>query len=306
MKIINFTVLENCELSTDVVVETTGSDDFIKIKFLLHASLNGKQHKIEIKTPTIKKYVFPLKEVIMLEEPNYIEFIVKTDLFVENGIYFIGYKNEDGGPLDYGKVIVKNSTTVPQFLIPRYLPIENVNWDALKVVSLLEDVVDVYYENETGKLYYVKKDGEELVFNVLVEKIEEIEETLETFVVKNDTITGATKPKITYDEKGLVTAGEDLTADDIPELAQSKITNLSTDLENKVVKNDTITGATKPKITYDEKGLVTAGEDLTADDIPALAISKITDLSTTLSSIDSDITTLENTVAGIEDLLEAI
>ena len=254
MKIINFTVLENCELSTDVVVETTGSDDFIKIKFLLHASLNGKQHKIEIKTPTIKKYVFPLKEVIVSEEPNYIEFIVKTDLFVENGIYFIGYKNEDGGPLDYGKVIVKNSTTVPQFLIPRYLPIENVNWDALKVVSLLEDVVDVYYEKETGKLYYVKKDGEELVFNVLVEKIEEIEETLETFVVKNDTITGATKPKI----------------------------------------------------TYDEKGLVTAGEDLTADDIPALAISKITDLSTTLSSIDSDITALENTVAGIEDLLEAI
>lgn len=178
MKIINFTVLENCELSTAVVVETTGSDDYIKIKFLLHASLNGKQHKIEIKTPTIKKYVFPLKEVIMVEEPNYIEFIVKTDLFVENGIYFIGYKNEDGGPLDYGKVIVKNSTTVPQFLIPRYLPIENVNWDELKVVSLLEDVVDVYYENETGKLYYVKKDGEELVFNVLVEKIAGIEEII--------------------------------------------------------------------------------------------------------------------------------
>lgn len=179
MKIINFTVLDNCELSTAVVVETTGSDDYIKIKFLLHSSLYGKQHKIEIKTPTIKKYVFPLKEVFESDvKPNYIEFIVKTDLFVENGIYFIGYKNEDGGPLDYGKVIVKNSTTVPQFLIPRYLPIENVNWDALKVVSLLEDVVDVYYEKETGKLYYVKKDGEELVFNVLVEKIAGIEEII--------------------------------------------------------------------------------------------------------------------------------
>ena len=38
----------------------------------------------------------------------------------------------------------------------------------------------------------------------------------ETFVVKNGTITGATKTKITYDSKGLVTAGDDLTAEDIP------------------------------------------------------------------------------------------
>lgn len=76
--------------------------------------------------------------------------------------------------------------------------------------------------------------------------------------------------------------------------------------ETFVLKNDTITGATKAKITYDAKGLVTAGADLTVDDIPALPITKITNLSTTLSDIDSDITALENTVAGIEDLLEAI
>ncbi len=76
--------------------------------------------------------------------------------------------------------------------------------------------------------------------------------------------------------------------------------------ETFVLKNETITGATKTKITYDAKGLVTAGADLIADDIPALAITKITNLSTTLSDIDSDITALQSTVAGIEDLLEAI
>ncbi|HKL95055.1 MAG TPA: hypothetical protein VJ845_01355, partial [Haploplasma sp.] len=76
--------------------------------------------------------------------------------------------------------------------------------------------------------------------------------------------------------------------------------------EKFVLKNDDISGATKPKITYDAKGLVTAGADLTAEDIPTLPITKITNLSTTLSDIDSDITALENTVAGIETLLEAI
>ena len=43
-----------------------------------------------------------------------------------------------------------------------------------------------------------------------------------------------------------------------------------------VAQNAAITGATKTKITYDAKGLVTAGADLTASDIPTLDASKIT------------------------------
>lgn len=43
-----------------------------------------------------------------------------------------------------------------------------------------------------------------------------------------------------------------------------------------VVANKAITGATHTKITYDAKGLVTAGEDLVAADIPNLAAAKIT------------------------------
>ena len=39
------------------------------------------------------------------------------------------------------------------------------------------------------------------------------------------------------------------------------------DLSNLVVKNATITGATKTKITYDSKGLVTSGADATTADI---------------------------------------
>lgn len=47
-------------------------------------------------------------------------------------------------------------------------------------------------------------------------------------------------------------------------------------LATKVDKNPAITGATKTKITYDSKGLVTGGADLDADDIPSLPASKIT------------------------------
>lgn len=56
---------------------------------------------------------------------------------------------------------------------------------------------------------------------------------LDTKVTSNTAITGAKKTKITYDSKGLVTAGEDLVEDDIPQLPISKITNLQTDLDGK-------------------------------------------------------------------------
>ena len=48
-------------------------------------------------------------------------------------------------------------------------------------------------------------------------------------------------------------------------------------IDNNFVKsNSSITGATKCKITYDSKGLVTAGANLVANDIPSLPASKIT------------------------------
>lgn len=46
---------------------------------------------------------------------------------------------------------------------------------------------------------------------------------------------------------------------------------IQTQLNNKVTKNADITGATKCKITYDAKGLVTGGADLATSDIPDLS-----------------------------------
>jgi hypothetical protein len=53
------------------------------------------------------------------------------------------------------------------------------------------------------------------------------------------------------------------------------IANVKKTADAAVVANTAITGATATKITYDDKGLVTKGENLAASDIPTLGISKI-------------------------------
>jgi len=101
-------------------------------------------------------------------------------------------------------------------------------------------------------------------------------------VDENVAIVGATKTKITYDNKGLVTTGADATTADIndsidrryvTDAEKTVIGNTSNtntgdqDLSGLVVANTAITGATKTKITYDSKGLVTSGADATTADI---------------------------------------
>ena len=57
-------------------------------------------------------------------------------------------------------------------------------------------------------------------------------------------------------------------------------------LATKVTANEAITGATKCKITYDAKGLVTSGADLEATDIPNLSLSKITDVTASAAEVN--------------------
>jgi len=122
----------------------------------------------------------------------------------------------------------------------------------------------------------------------------------------DNSVTGATKCKITYNGQGLVTAGADLSASDIPSLTLSKISDVTataselnildgatltttelnyvdgvtssiqTQLNNKVTANASITGGTATKITYDSKGLVTAGTSLSASDIPDISSTYVT------------------------------
>ena len=63
-----------------------------------------------------------------------------------------------------------------------------------------------------------------------------LDTALSNKVTKNEAIVGDTKTKITYDSNGLVTGGADLVEADLPNISQSKITNLVSDLSNKQLR----------------------------------------------------------------------
>ena len=90
----------------------------------------------------------------------------------------------------------------------------------------------------------------------------------DTKLAKNVDIVAGTATKITYDAKGLVTAGAALVEADLPSLAISKITNLQTSLDDKLAKNVDIVAGTGTKITYDAKGLVLSSASVTSSDLP--------------------------------------
>lgn len=87
----------------------------------------------------------------------------------------------------------------------------------------------------------------------------------------------------TYDTK--MTALEKADSDNATAIANVKKT-----ADAAVVANDAITGATATKITYDAKGLVTKGENLAAEDIPTLGISKIDGLQAALNGKQNNLT----------------
>lgn len=101
----------------------------------------------------------------------------------------------------------------------------------------------------------------------------EINSMLESKVDKNAPITAGTHPKITYDEKGLVTGGEALAESDIPNLNASKINAGTFDIS---------------RIPNLHASKITSGVFDTVR-IPNLPISKITNLQTTLDAkLDAD------------------
>ena len=72
------------------------------------------------------------------------------------------------------------------------------------------------------------------------------------------------------------------------------------DLTNLVVKNTAITGATKTKITYDSKGLVTAGADATTADIADSTNKRyVTDANLTVIGNTSGTNTGDQTLTGL-------
>ena len=136
----------------------------------------------------------------------------------------------------------------------------------------------------------------------------DIEAKVATKVTANTAITGATKAKITYDSKGLVTGGADLAASDIPTLTTAKISGLDTALAAKEVTSNKVTTLSSTstntqypsaKVVYDE--LAKKQATLTAEQLSA-ANSGIT--SAKVSTYDTAATNA-STAKGVTDLISA-
>lgn len=93
--------------------------------------------------------------------------------------------------------------------------------DGLSVVTV--KFVDMTQDNGIGTLTFKSEAG----------AVATLKEELKKAVVANSPITGGTHTKITYDSKGLVTGGADLTAADIPSIEHTKISDWDTELAKK-------------------------------------------------------------------------
>jgi hypothetical protein len=84
---------------------------------------------------------------------------------------------------------------------------------------------------------------------------------------------------------------------------------IQTQLDGKVDENAAITGATKTKITYDAKGLVTAGDDLAATDLPsgidAAKIANGTISNTEFQYLNGVTDNIQTQFGGKQDLLQS-
>lgn len=149
---------------------------------------------------------------------------------------------------------------------------EEYGWERIGSASV--DLSNYYTKSEITALLLGKVDkvaGKGLSSNDYtnedkqnVEKIPTIEQDIVDLendkVDKNNAITAGTKTKITYDSKGLVTAGADLVSTDIPNLDASKITT------------GTFTDERIPNLNASKINAGTLGSDI----IPTLSPSKIT------------------------------
>jgi hypothetical protein len=102
----------------------------------------------------------------------------------------------------------------------------------------------------------------------------------------NNTVTGATRSGITFNDQGLITSTTALVAGDLPLATASTVGAVSIPVASAPlaisgtgvlsIANSGVTAGTYPKVTVSAQGIVTSGTTLAAGDIPDLATTKIT------------------------------
>lgn len=105
----------------------------------------------------------------------------------------------------------------------------------------------------------------------------------DTIEVDNDiTANSSTYQAVQFDSKGLITAGRDITAADLPAATSGAVgaikpgTGLTMGVAGALNHTNALTGATATKVTFDAQGHVSSSSALIAADIPDLDTAKIT------------------------------
>ena len=117
-----------------------------------------------------------------------------------------------------------------------------------------------------------------------------------------NTLTGATANGITFDGNGLITGTTGLAASDLPKATPSAIGGVSTPASGGLevdsagalsISNSGVVAGTHAKVTVNARGIVTAGLNLVAADIPDLSATKITSGTLDAARIGNDTITGE-------------
>lgn len=150
------------------------------------------------------------------------------------------------------------------------------NYISFKKITLLsgqtiQQWIDTYYNSnlhQYTRFTFYNSDGNivgEYIGNkIVINGVNEAELLTKEDKINKVTTISSTPTDINYpSEKAVKTALDNL------------LTTVNTSLDNKVNKNASITGGTFTKITFDSKGLVTGGANLTKADIPNIDATQV-------------------------------
>ena len=193
--------------------------------------------------------------------------------------------------------------------------IENIRSNMIKHSDTIVNTGTKVSYDRNGMIISSTNLSENDIPNLNINKIIGLEETLSLLQrsktvnteTKEDTfnVIAGTYPKISFDTKGRVLHGENLTMNDLPRdllikineisdtiitlAARQSIEAINKSLMNKLDKPDkTITSGTYTKVTINSDGIVTDGYKLSASDLPELTVDDIKGLKQSLQQkIDS-------------------
>ena len=184
---------------------------------------------------------------------------------------------------------------------------------ANKTTTLSGTSTDTQYPSAKAVWDTIQTETEGIASNTDVTALKGRVDTLETasanHVVKNEAITGGTHTKITYDAKGLVTAGASLTADDIPTIPNTKVSGLGSlatkssvataDIANKAVTEAKLSDTVNASLDKADSALQKTTADAT------YAVKALENQVGTVSKENMGTTNATTVVAGVKEAIDA-